>query len=68
MEVIGINGGGDNGHDEGIVMTLVGGGIWGVDVDGIELCHCRGGSGVVVVREMSATIGEGAEAMVGDVD
>ena len=28
----------------------------------------RGGSGVVVVREMSATIGEGAEAMVGDVD
>lgn len=49
MEVIGIDGGGDDGGDEGIVMTLVGGGTGAVSMDGIGLCHCRGGSGVVVI-------------------
>lgn len=67
MEVIGIDGGGDGGGDKGIVMTLVGRGISGVDVDGIGLCHCRGNSEVVVVGEMGAIVG-GAKEMVGGVD
>ena len=68
MEVIEMDGDGDGGGDEGVVMKLVGGGICGVDVDKIRLCHCKGGCKMVVIGEMGATLGEGAEVAVGGVD
>lgn len=43
VEVTGTDGGEDGGGDEGILMTLAGGGTIGVNADEIRLCHYRGG-------------------------
>lgn len=63
-----MDGDGDSGGDEGIVMKLVGGGTGGVDMDEIELYHCRGSYGVLFIGETSASVGEGAKATMGGVD
>jgi len=68
VEGTGIDDGGYGGGDDGIVMILVGGGIRGVDVEGIGLCHCRGNGRMVDIGEMSFIVGEGAGTMMGGVD
>jgi len=67
MEGIAINGSGESGGDDGIMLILVGGVIWGTNVEGIGLCHYRGGGRVVDVGEMGVTMRGGARTEVSGV-
>jgi len=68
VEATGTDSGEDDGGDEGILMTLVGGQTTGVDVDEIRLCHCKGSCGMVAVGETGATVGEGIVVVAGGED
>ena len=49
---------------EGILMTLGGGGMMGVNAGEIRIYHYSGGYGMVIVGETSATMLEGAMIVV----